>query len=73
MAGSTVTNGTSVRSTDGRRRRGGRLVGLALRRGRELLGQAQLAAQRAEVDAGREYASDDHGSILTAPPVIRFR
>ncbi len=63
-----------VGAVDGRLRRcRSRLVCFTLGVGRELLGQAELAAQRAEVDAGREYASDDHGSILTAPPVIRFR
>ena len=48
VAGSIVTNGMSVRSTVGRAalpRAAGGLVGLALRRERELRGQFQLAAQ----------------------------
>ena len=67
-----VTNGMSVRSAASgpaasSRCAGGGLVGLALRRERELCRQFQLAAQTREVDAGRSDKSGDHVTFLPAP------
>src|SRR6266508_6071487 len=56
-----------VVGTGQRRRSRGHPVRFRLRRGREPLRQFQLAAQGAEVDAGRYDASDHHASVIPAP------